>query len=59
MRAPIKTNTLNYYLEIDSTIITKLNQHNISKVSGLWNLTRKGLRELDLKLSKKKLTIIL
>lgn len=57
----MKTNTLNYSLEtleIDSTIITKLNTHNIYKVNDLWNLTRKKLRELGLNDSEiKHLTI--
>lgn len=36
-------------LEIDLTIIKKLNKNNIFKVKDLWNLTRKQLKDLGLK----------
>lgn len=45
----------NYYLtstldslEIDSSIIQKLNQNNICNVKDLWNLNRKKLKDIGL-----------
>ena len=35
-------------LEIDSAIVTKLNQHSIFVVQDLWNLTRKKLKDIGL-----------
>lgn len=35
-------------LEIDPTIIEKLNQNNIFEVKDLWNLKRQNLRDLGL-----------